>query len=237
MKICLVQTDPRTRRGNVQFLGDVIQNIDADLFVLPELFATGFDYLAQQMPGDSEILPGGPICRQIACFLQHRSSVVVCGLLEQSGRDFYNTAAVIGKGWVQRYRQKYPARTTRGQVLQILPGRHEKIVIPRAPPWSMGLMICNDYYRADEFFDEYKKRNVDAVVLIADSSTRAWLQQFPNLCRQYGLPAIVCNAAGPNANGGGSCVLNAAGEFVGLRTSQAAYDYLPEIALAAVAVI
>ena len=98
-------------------------------------------------------------------------------------------------------------------------------------------MICNDYYRADEFFEEYKRRDVDAVVLIADSSTRAWLQKFPILCRQYGLPAIVCNAAGPNANGGASCVLNAAGEFVCLSTSQAEYDYLPEIALAAVAVI
>lgn len=237
MKICLIQTDPRARQGNVQFLGNVIQNIDADLFVLPELFATGFDYLAQQMPGNPETLPDGPICRQINCFLQHRSSVVVCGLLEQLGDSLYNTAAVVGKGWIQCYRQKYPATTTQGQVLRILPGRFEKIVIPRVPPWSMGLMICNDYYQADEFFEEYKRRNVDAVVLIADSSTRAWLQQFPMLCRQYRLPAIVCNAAGPNANGGASCVLNAAGEFVCLSASQTEYDYLPEIALTAVAVI
>jgi predicted amidohydrolase len=138
MKICLIQSDPQMRQGNVQFLGRVMQNIDADLFVLPELFGTGFDYLARQMLGNLEILPDGPICRQIACFLQHRSSVVVCGLLEQSGQDFYNTAAVIGKGWIQRYRQKYPATTTQGQVLRILPGRAREDRYPESSAVEHG---------------------------------------------------------------------------------------------------
>lgn len=100
-------------------------------------------------------------------------------------------------------------------------------------------MVCNDYYRADEFFDEYKRRGVDAVVLIADSSEQGWRQQFPTLCRQYRVPAIICNAAGPGANGGGSCVFDAAGQLVRLRTPQSnvEYDFLPEIAIAGVTVI
>jgi predicted amidohydrolase len=238
MNICLIQTDPRARQGNVQFLGQAIQNINADLFVLPELFTSGFDSLALNWPNTGEVIPNGPIFLQISGFLQSKSSTVVCGLLEQSGIDFYNIAAVIRHGSIQRYRQKYPATTTKGQVLRILPGDYQKIAVPSgASPWTMGLMICNDHYRADEFFDEYKKRKVNAVILIADSATRAWLQEFPTLCQQYGLTAIICNAAGPG--GGGSCILNPAGECVPLRTlqSQVEYKYLPETAVAAIGLI
>ena len=241
MNVCLIQTDPSARQGNLQFLGTVIQNTKADLFLVPELFTNGFDYLARNFPANAEPIPDGPTCLQIRCFLQNRSSVVVCGLLEQSGADFYNIAAVMGHSWMDRYRQKHPvtATTAQGRVLRIQAGDYRKIPLPTLPPWSMGLMICNDYGRADEFFKEYKERTVNAVVLIADSSTRAWIATFPDLCRRYQLSAIVCNAAGPKCGGGGSCIINPAGVFIRLRVlqTQVEYDQLPDTAVAALGVI
>lgn len=226
MKICLIQTDPQWRRENVRTLGSVIKSTSADLYLVPELFTTGFDYLAGNWPSDAQTIPEGPLVVQIRGFLQNSPSAVICGLLEQSGTDFYNIAAVLGHGFTQRYRQKYPATTTQGRVLPILPGDgYQKI--PLSSMFSVGLMVCNDHYREDEFFDEYKKRNASAVVLIADSATRAWLTTFPTLCSQYKIPAIVCNAAGPA--GGGSCVIDASGKFVRLQTSQGACEYLAEV--------
>ena len=140
-----------------------------------------------------------------------------------------NVAAVIGDSTVERYRQKYPATTSRGRVLPIQAGTdYQKITLclPGPSLWSMGFMICHEYYRAAEFFREYKSRNVNSVVLLADSSTRTWIKDFPQYCREYSLPAIVCNAAGPN--GGGSCIINAAGAFVPLWTPHGWRDYLDD---------
>ena len=89
MNICLVQTHPEGRRNNVQYLGWTMSQINADLYVLPELFNTGFDYLAvpQRWPTDAEELPEGLTCRQILGFLRGRSSSVICGLPEKAGSD------------------------------------------------------------------------------------------------------------------------------------------------------
>ena len=97
------------------------------------------------------------------------------------------------------------------------------------------MMVCSDHYRGSEFFAEYKKRRAQAVVLIADSSDRTWLERFPDYCREYGLTAMICNAAG--TNGGGSCILSSAGEFLQLRTSNAEYKYLPDKPLVGFATI
>src|SRR5437016_4797586 len=141
-------------------------------------------------------------------------------MIERYGENFFNIAAVMGNAWMERYRQKCPATTSRGCVLPITPGGdYRKIMLPSQ--WSMGMMVCHDHYQAGEFFAEYKKRGVNAVVLIADASTRAWIKEFPDYCKLHSLPAIVCNAAGPN--GGASCVINSAGQFVPLRTASTQY--------------
>jgi predicted amidohydrolase len=236
MNICLIQTYPEAKRKNIEHLGWVIKQLKADLYVLPELFITGFDYIAQHGPAHAETIPSGLTCQQIHGFLKGRSSAVVCGLLEQEGQHYYNVAAVFGNGGVGRYRQKYLATTFKGQVLPIQPGDLQTITVTLGTEqWKMGFMICNDYRMADEFFAEYKKRGVNAVVLIADSPTRAWLTEFPHYCQQYGLPAIVCNAAGPN--GGGSCVINSLGEFMQLNTPLGQRNQLLDTPMAATGVL
>jgi len=234
MEICLIQTDPALGQWNIQNAGYVICNTKADVYILPELFAIGFDFAAQNwIEQAAEVLPNGPTCQQIFSFVRNRSSIVVFGMIERFGNNFFNIAAVIGNACMDRYRQKYPATTSRGRVLPITSGGdyHKVMFIPQ---WSMGLMVCHDHYQAEKFFKEYKKRGVNAVVLIADASTRAWIKEFPEYCKQYALPAIICNAAGPN--GGASCVINEVGQFVPLRTSSAEYpQHLPETSMAAFA--
>jgi predicted amidohydrolase len=239
MNICLIQTYPEGRRSNIEYLKWTMSQYQADLYVLPELFTTGFDYLAdpRHWPTDAEVIPDGLTCRQIHGFLKGRSSAVVCGLLEQVGQDYYNIAAVIGDGTIERYRQKYPATSNNGRVLPIEAGDYQTITVLLQDSllFTMGFMICSECYMAAAFFEEYKRRGVNAVVLIADSSNRTWIKEFPHYCREYGLPAIVCNAAGPN--GGESCIINAAGEFVPLWTPQGNRDSLTDNAVAALGVI
>jgi predicted amidohydrolase len=157
-------------------------------------------------------------------------------MIEREGSNFFNVAAVIGHNRIDRYRQKNPATTSKGRTLPILPGDYRKIML--SEQWSMGLMICNDYFSAATFFDKYEQCGVNAVVLIADSaSPRSWLETFPQLCKKHRLMAIVCNAAGPG--GGCSCIISDTGQFVLLRTLPAQYPtkYLsdaPSVAFASV---
>ncbi len=233
MDICLIQTSPLEGARNLAHAGHVIGDVSADLYVLPELFTTGFDRNMLHGLTAPETIPDGATINHVMTYLNGRTSAVVCGLLEQSGSVHYNIAAVIGNGWMDWYRQKNPASTRHGRSLKIQRGDYRKVMLPSQ--WSVGLMICNDYNSAEEFFEEYKRRGVNAVVLIADSREHVWIRQFPNCCQRYGLPAIVCNAAGPN--GGDSCIINAAGQFVPLNTPQGQRDQLPDTPMAAIGIL
>lgn len=76
-------------------------------------------------------------------------------------------------------------------------------------------MICSDYNAADEAFEHYSAKNVDASVLIADSAAKTWIKTFPSLCSRYRLPAVVCNAAGfVGGDKGRSCVIDSGGQIL-----------------------
>ncbi len=232
MKVCVLQSDPALGCENLRILGRTIAEIPADLYVLPELFKIGFDALSNVFPATAEIVPDGSTYQLISQWLQCRpTAVVVCGMLEQDRSAYYNIAAVIGYGWMERYRQKYPARTAGGRVLPVLAGDFRKVWLPFQT--SIGLMVCHDHYASAEFFEEYKKRSAETVVLIADSTSRDWMSHFPALCKEKGLSAIICNAAGENK--GGSCILNRTGDFLSLHARGAQFLYLPECPMTATA--
>jgi len=101
------------REQNLSVLGKIIRETNADLYVLPELFTAAFDYLAQNWrPAVAESISNGPTYQQTLAFLRNRSSaVVVCGLVERCGADYYNVAAVVGHGWIEHCRVWSKSRT------------------------------------------------------------------------------------------------------------------------------
>ncbi len=235
MNVCLIQSDPALRSANLSALDQVLEQLPADLYVLPELFTIGMAVLKQKWPTDPQQFPEGLLLRQVLTRLRGRGCAVIYGVLEQDGPRFYNAAAVIGDGWIERYRQKYPARIATGRVLPISAGSDcRKVMI--GPHESVGLMVCHDYLAAEEFFLEFNQRGARSVVLIADSNTRKWLTEFPPLCQKYGVPAIVCNSSGTDK--GGSCIFDRKGSLVPLRTAGGGvFEYLPEMPLAALGAV
>jgi predicted amidohydrolase len=233
VNICLIQTDPGMGRENIRTLRDSIRQIDADLYVVPEVFATGFDLEMEKGPVAPEAIPGGLTCRQVQGFLKDRNkSAAVCGLLEQNGHDLYNVALVITADQVFTYRQKFP--NNQGRAIGIVPGEHfVNVSLPSGQ--NIGLMVCSDYNWAADLFAEYHRKGAQTVVLIADSRTQERIKGFPQHCQQYRLSAIVCNAAGEFK--GGSCIINAAGQFISLNTPQGQRDRLPDTPMAAIGVL
>lgn len=231
MVVCVIQSEGfrRGASGFRAFLANCIQQVEADLYVLPELCNLGFSFAsgvaAEARSSDNwkdwqalaENVPEGRTCLEIRKLLSlsRPNSSVVCGLLEVADGAFYNSAVVVGSRFTSLYRQSVPARTTTGVVLPI--GRGAFTTIPLTPERngrvsSIGPMICSDDLEASTAFALYRERKADLVVLIADSVNRGWLRIFPDFCRRFQMPAVVCDAAGEGR--GGSMAFDRDGQFL-----------------------
>lgn len=79
----------------------------ADLYVLPELFATGYQFSSRaEVARLAEPVPAGRTCRTLIAFARRHRCAIVAGLPERAGRRVYNSAVVIGpRGYLGRYRK------------------------------------------------------------------------------------------------------------------------------------
>ncbi|NLO91972.1 MAG: acyltransferase [Elusimicrobia bacterium] len=114
----------------------------ADLWVLPEFFATGYAFEnAGQAHAAAESVPGGPTTRALASFAKKRGCAIVAGLPEKSGRLYYNTAVCVTPQGVKRYRKAH------------LFGREKEFFSPGNTPFfcfshkgvKIGALICFDW--------------------------------------------------------------------------------------------
>lgn len=108
--------------GYFQFnpsFGDVKRNLDTvttklaqvrcDLMVLPELFASGYQFVSQEeVESLAEPVPGGPTTTRLIELARDRAMHLVAGLPERDGRRYYNSAVLVGpSGLVGVYRKAH----------------------------------------------------------------------------------------------------------------------------------
>lgn len=145
------------RVGYVQFdpvFGDVARNldlvtarldqVDADLIVLPELFATGYQFLShEEVLRLAEPVPDGETTTRLADIARRRGMTIVAGLPERAGTRCYNSAVVVGpKGFIGCYRKTHLFFE---ETLWFTPGDSGFQV------WDLGIakvgvMICFDWF-------------------------------------------------------------------------------------------
>ncbi len=146
MKIGFLQFEP--------VFGEVIRNldtavarlekVDADVIVLPELFASGYQFTSEEeVHRLSETVPDGPTTRRLVDLAKARRMIIVAGLPERSGHRCYNSAVVAGpNGILGCYRKThlffeetlfFDPGDTGFQVWDIGPAR-------------LGVMICFDWF-------------------------------------------------------------------------------------------
>lgn len=109
MRVAVVQTSPD--------FGEVESNIDqaialmetqaADLYVLPELFNTGYNFIsASEVRSLAENAREGKTGVALQEFARLRSCYVVYGFAEDGGGALYNSAAIVGPaGFIGLYRK------------------------------------------------------------------------------------------------------------------------------------
>ena len=146
MRVGFLQTAP--------IFGDVNRNLDkvikrlegveADLIVLPELFATGYQFVSKREVAElSEEIPSGQTTRRLAALARDKKIWLVAGLPERSGEKFYNSAVLIGPGGhIGTYRKVHLFYEEKRW---FKPGRQamRSYNIGKA---RIGMMICFDWY-------------------------------------------------------------------------------------------
>lgn len=143
MNIAAVQTGPEFGRkeANTAAALELMASVKADLFVLPELFATGYHFAdAAEAAGMAEPVDG-PTFRALARHARTTGSFICYGFAEASDA-LYNSAALIGPGGlVGLYRKTH--LFSRETVI-FTPGNLGFPVFD-LPFGRVGIMVCFDW--------------------------------------------------------------------------------------------
>ncbi|SRR5712692_2993153 len=107
MRLAIVQTNPSFGevKHNVQCAVSLMESAPADLYVLPELFNTGYNFIDQQEVSRLAEPLSGFTFQSIAGFAKKNSCYVVYGFAEKSDK-LYNSAVLVGSsGIIGLYRK------------------------------------------------------------------------------------------------------------------------------------
>ena len=146
MRIAVIQTNPTF--GNAQRnIDDALKSmdpLDADLFVLPELFNTGYNFVTrEEVRSLAELADGGKAFERVADFSRAHSCFVVYGFAEQAGGKLYNSSALVGHGlMVGVYRKVHLYYREK----LFFDGGDLGFQVFETPLGRIGMMICFDWF-------------------------------------------------------------------------------------------
>ncbi len=88
---------------------NAIESADADLIVLPEFFATGYQFTSKNEVSElAESVPDGDTTKQLIKLSLAKGIYIVAGLPERSGGNYYNSAIFTGPdGFIGLYRKTH----------------------------------------------------------------------------------------------------------------------------------
>jgi len=145
MRLGIVQTDPafgEWDRNLAEALA-LIAKKNADLWVLPELFATGYQFAsADELRAVSEPITDGPTTEALAAFCREYDCFIVAGIPERDGDRIYNASVLVGSaGFLAGYRKIH------------LFYEEKRWFIPGDRPFAvndlgfarLGMMVCFDH--------------------------------------------------------------------------------------------
>ncbi len=146
MKLTVVQFQPKLLdvQGNVARLLSILENVDSDLVVLPELVSSGYVFGSRaEVFGVAESVGEGHTYQSFAELARKRNTSIVYGFPERSGEVVYNSSVLInpdGSYYVYRKihlfdREKLFFEPGDG-IFEVHRAKHDV---------KIGMMICFDW--------------------------------------------------------------------------------------------
>lgn len=145
MRVGYVQFAPGfgEKEKNWQRIERLLEGKEADLWVLPELCTTGYQFASKKELAElAEPVPAGPTTRRIQDLAREKNAFFVLGLAEKDGDKLYNSAILVGpEGFVASYRKVHLFFKEK---LWFSPGDRPFAVV-KAGGVPLGILICYDH--------------------------------------------------------------------------------------------
>ena len=201
MRVGFFQFDPQfgAVSHNLDKIVDRLAQTDADLIVLPELCASGYQFVSQEEANRlSESVPNGPTTQRLIDLAKRRRMTIVAGLPERAGSVCYNSAVVVGpSGFIGCYRKTHLFFE---ETLFFTPGDTGFQV------WDIGLakigtMICFDWYYP-EAARTLALKGAEIICHPSNLILPNCPDSMPVRCLENRVFAITCNRTGSETRGG-----------------------------------
>jgi len=145
MKVGFVQNNPcfGEVESNLTRIEKLLNGQSADLLVLPELCATGYQFTSKkEARALAEPIADGPSTRAIQKMAQTMNGTIIAGVAELDGDAVYNSAVVIGPNGILGHYRKVHLFDSELDIFQ--PG-NERLPVFDIGPARVGIMICFDW--------------------------------------------------------------------------------------------
>ncbi|HDZ84699.1 MAG TPA: acyltransferase [Nitrospirae bacterium] len=146
MKAAFYQFTPSFGRKeeNIAKVISAVKGADLELLVLPEFFATGYQFTSADEVADlSEPIPDGNTTKALSDLSKEKGIYIVAGLPEKEGDKFYNSAVFTGpEGFIGSYRKTHLFFEEK---LYFTPG-DTGFRVWDTPIGKIGIMICFDWF-------------------------------------------------------------------------------------------
>lgn len=200
MRVGFVQIDCRFGEieNNAFQAAHWISQQRADLWVLPELFNTGYQFVSKrEVAALAEPVPNGPTTERLIRMAKESKAHIVAGLAERSGKTFYNSAVLVGpKGLIARYRKIHLFYE---ETRWFTPGNLPFQVHPVGKA-RVGMMICFDWF----FPESARSLALLGADIIAHPSNLVLPycpDAMPTRCLENRLFAVTANRVGSESRG------------------------------------
>ncbi|WP_455379191.1 nitrilase-related carbon-nitrogen hydrolase [Petrachloros mirabilis] len=201
MRIGYYQNNPEFGKveENLDRIAFTLNQAEADLIVLPELCASGYQFVSHQEVGDlAESVPDGPTTKRLLDVAREKEMVIVAGLPERVGSNCYNSAVAVGPdGFIGGYRKTHLFFE---ETIYFTPGDSGFHV------WDIGLakigiMICFDWYYP-EAARTLALKGADIICHPSNLVLPNCPDSMPVRCLENRVFAITCNRTGSEMRGG-----------------------------------
>lgn len=184
---------------NLDTIRATLEQADADLIVLPELCASGYQFVsAEEVQRLAELVPDGPTTRMLIDVAKRRKMHLVAGLPELAGNVLYNSAVVVGpSGFIGCYRKSHLFFE---ETLWFTPG-DTGFHIWNIGPATIGVMICFDWYYP-ESARTLALMGADIICHPSNLVLPNCPDSMPVRCLENRVFAVTCNRIGTESRGG-----------------------------------
>ncbi len=201
MRVGFLQYDPQFGEvaKNLDTVTAKLEQADADLIVLPELFATGYQFTShQEVQRLAESIPDGPTVRRLMDIAKRKRLHLVAGVAERTGASYYNSAVVVGpSGFLGCYRKTHLFYE---ETVFFAPGDTGFLVWDIGPA-RIGVMICFDWYYP-EAARTLAVHGADIICHPSNLVLPNCPDSMPVRCLENRVFAITCNRTGSEERGG-----------------------------------